>query len=922
MLLERLGAGGMGVVFAAWDPELERRVAIKLISDRKPDLHRQLRARLKREAQAMARLRHPNVVAVYDVGEADGRLFVAMEYVEGVSLRQWLQASERSGPEIVEVFRAAGEGLAAAHAHGVVHRDFKPDNVLIARDARVLVLDFGLASWASSSSSHPIELEPAEPQLDEAELAAEVSSGSDERDEPPERERDSTVFEAVFEPSSSGRPSELLETNPGNLTMPGAVIGTPAYMAPEQHRGQPTDARSDQFSFCAALWEALTGKLPFGRGPLLLARARSARLGGSFERRDLPASVEKALRQGLAWSPEQRWPEMRALLDALLVKPRKRRWPVVLVLVLGLGLLLGLAAAQLRGDPKHASAAALCDDGQARMARIWSEARADELALALGHRSRLAERSWPYLQAELDRWGASWIATDRDLCLRYGRIIGVEGGVRHEQLACLDRQLGHLEQLVEVLTTLSEDEIDKSFDLLATLPNPQSCRDVGRSPVIERKVDELLPALPDAAERAELDSAMARAELELSLSRLDRVDELSAALFERTRARGLEPQHARVAKLRAQLMVVRRQAGLAIDVALAGLEAAERAGDPALRLDALLEVADVHASASDTIAAGRWLRQAQALAGELVLDRAARARLATIEAHVAMTDGRFAEALAAWDRALAATVPKQDRFAYIERLHSRATVLFMAGQAAEGLQQLRRAEQMYGELVGPSHAGVLGIRMDIAHALETLGELEQSREAYLAVADELEAALGGPSDLSIAARSHAAAQLARLGDCEGALTEFEPLMGLARELMAYPSAVLGNLLRRRTALCRYATPEAVDYARQTVALYREALTDQHASTAATHAELGIALLVAGEPAEAKLAAARAIELFEIVDPEREDQVALPRRHAAQAVLLLAAHALGEAGALDGGEALLVELPESSLLRERLAQLLP
>ncbi|HLT38470.1 MAG TPA: serine/threonine-protein kinase, partial [Enhygromyxa sp.] len=501
LLLEQLGAGGMGVVFAAWDPELDRRVAIKLISDRSPELHRQLRARLKREAQAMARLRHPNVVNVYDVGEADGRLFVAMEYIEGLSLRRWLQSGTHTGPEIVAAFRAAGEGLAAAHAQGVIHRDFKPDNVLIADDGRVLVLDFGLASWATSSSSgsHPIDTEPHCAESD-AEL---VDAGdSDEHQQP----ADDDAYTLV-EGSCAGHPSELLETNPGNLTMPGAVIGTPAYMAPEQHRGQTTDARSDQFSFCAALWEALTGKLPFGRGPLLLARARTAKLGGAFERRDLSAGLDKVLRRGLAWNPDERWPDMRSLLDALQVEPeRKRRWPVVMVPAIAV--VVGLAAAQLGGAPKSAGAADLCDGGEARITRIWSDGKARELAAEFDQRGRLAKQAWPYLRAEVDRWSASWIATDRDLCQRYGGFIGAEHGVRHDQLACLDRQLGHLEQLVEVLATVSEDEIGESFDLLATLPNPQRCRDVGHPSVIEREIDEV-----DSAALAELEGAITRGEL-------------------------------------------------------------------------------------------------------------------------------------------------------------------------------------------------------------------------------------------------------------------------------------------------------------------------------------------------------------------------------------------------------------------------
>jgi serine/threonine protein kinase/tetratricopeptide (TPR) repeat protein len=904
VLLERLGAGGMGVVFAAWDPELDRRVAIKLISDRSPKLHRQLEGRLRREAQAMARLTHPNVVQVYDAGAADGRLFIAMEYVEGISLRRWLQASPRSGAEIVAAFRQAGEGLAAAHAQGVIHRDFKPDNVLIANDGRVLVLDFGLASWAigDGAGSNPIESEPEE--LD------------DEPEPPPPEDEpadDRTHYSTL---DSSGVVSQdFALTQPGNLTLPGAVLGTPAYMAPEQHRGQSTNTHSDQFSFCAALWEALNGKLPYGRGALVLARARTARMG-DWQRRDVPASVERALRRGLTWNPEQRWPDMRALLDALDPPKRKHRWATIGVPVLAVG--LGLAASQLDRDPAPTNTAS-CDDGQLRANRVWSESNALALAFAFRQRGRLGEQTWPYVRIELDRWTASWVAVDRDLCLRYGPLGAIDGGARQQQLACLDRQLGHLEQLVEVLATVSEDEVPKSFDLLATLPNPARCQATGGQ--LERERTKV-----DATELATLDRALARGELELKLGRLTSVDEASARLLEQSNAAGLEPQQQRAAKLRAKLLVTQRHAERAIDVAIVGLEAAERSGDPLLRLDALLEVANIHAEASETIAAERWLRQARALASALVLDRSVRARLASVEARVAMIDSRLEEAIAAWDRALAATDPEQDRFEYIEWLHHRATVLFLAKHEHEGLAQLERCEQMYADLTGKLHNKRLEVRMDIAHAQEKLGEFEASRASYLAVAKDMEEAFGGPTDLSIASRSHAAALRAMLGDCEGALTEFEPLMPIAREQMAYPSAVLGNLLRRRVSLCGYATADAVDYATQALAMYREALTEEHKSTAGTHVDLAIALLVAGELERARLEAELALTTLTKLDPEGQDKLAANTVNNARAVVMLVRQRLGEPGALEGGSELLAlldqKIPSGKRLADELAQLFP
>lgn len=213
-VLERLGHGGMGIVVSAYDPKLDRRVAIKLLSAKAAG-ESEHRNRLVREAQAMAKLRHPNVVSVYEVGEHRGQVYLAMEQVDGGTLRRAIAESEGDGAshwrDIVNLFIQAGRGLAAAHAQGMVHRDFKPDNVFVDASGRVLVGDFGLVG--------PMEAVPSE-------------SG------------DSAELRAPF-------------------TRAARVVGTPAYMAPEQHRAEAVDARADQFAFCVALYEALFGELPF-----------------------------------------------------------------------------------------------------------------------------------------------------------------------------------------------------------------------------------------------------------------------------------------------------------------------------------------------------------------------------------------------------------------------------------------------------------------------------------------------------------------------------------------------------------------------------------------------------------------------------------------------------------------------------------
>jgi tRNA A-37 threonylcarbamoyl transferase component Bud32 len=277
---EALGAGAMGVVYRARDPELHRVVAIKLV--RTGGTPRTSEAGLLREAQAMARLRHPNVVPIFDVGLADGAVFVAMPLLEGGTLRQWLRDGPRSLAAILDRFVAAGNGLVAAHAAGLVHRDFKPDNVLLSEDGEVLVADFGLARLADP-----------------------------------------------------GRAAGANAVAPGSeaLSQAGDVIGTPAYMPPEQLCGRPIDARADQFSFCVALWEGLYGARPFaaprpGNADPMQARLDAIAAGPALPPRgDRPAWIAQLLVRGLAADPDRRWPSMQHLVAAIAGHRARRRGP-------------------------------------------------------------------------------------------------------------------------------------------------------------------------------------------------------------------------------------------------------------------------------------------------------------------------------------------------------------------------------------------------------------------------------------------------------------------------------------------------------------------------------------------------------------------------------------------------------------------
>jgi serine/threonine protein kinase len=289
VILEPIGSGGMGTVYAAHDPSLDRKVALKLV---RPDRGGpELEARLLREAKAMARLAHPDVITVFDTGMHGDQLFIAMELVDGGTLREWMRAEKRSWREAFAMFLRAGRGLSQAHASGIVHRDFKPDNVLVGKDGRVRVTDFGLARVVS----------------DEAVAERASPAGANEAEN-----------EERVGPDSS-------------VTRTGVLVGTPAYMAPEQLGGATPDVRSDIFSFSVALYEALYGERPFSGKAMrdLLQEKRANQVRSPPEGARVPMRLRRALLVGLRADPSQRYASMDECLVALENATRTKRWPLL-----------------------------------------------------------------------------------------------------------------------------------------------------------------------------------------------------------------------------------------------------------------------------------------------------------------------------------------------------------------------------------------------------------------------------------------------------------------------------------------------------------------------------------------------------------------------------------------------------------------
>jgi len=455
-----LGVGGMGVVYAADDPVLGRKVALKLIhADRGEGAERaEWRARLLREARAIARLSHPNVITVHDIGLHGDHPFVAMELVEGTTLRSWLAASPRSWRDVVSVFVAAGRGLLAAHRAGLVHRDFKPDNVLIGHDGRIRVTDFGLACPLVGDDHHG----PDGPAPEEPEQAFVVLGSS-------------------------------VQDRQERLTRTGTLVGTPGYIAPEVLRGGAADFASDQFSFCVALHEALFGQRPLLRAPRIAAgtattkpaqpaAGRSPAARARADRHPVPGWLQQTVQRGLSALPADRFPSMESLiatLDRAPIRRRRIQAGVAAVMVLAAGVTASVLAAG-SSDPE------ICTGGLEQVWEVWNP------GVAARVHSSFAATARPHAQPSADRvaervalYTDEWATMHRAACLATAR--GEQSpDLLDRRLSCLRRRLDQVAALLELLVRRADgDLVDRAVDLTGKL-EPLSTCEIGRASCRER----------------------------------------------------------------------------------------------------------------------------------------------------------------------------------------------------------------------------------------------------------------------------------------------------------------------------------------------------------------------------------------------------------------------------------------------------
>ncbi len=822
IVIKELGAGGMGVVYKAFDPDLDRKVALKLLLGQATS---QARTRLLREAQAMAKLSHPNVVPVFDVGVVDGQVFVAMDFVDGTTLSGWME-SRHPWQEVVDLFVQAGRGLAAAHTVGLIHRDFKPDNVLLRRDPgtgelRAQVADFGLARRDD----------------DGPEALASVESA------------------AVLQSRHS-----LLDQG---LTRVGAVIGTPTYMSPEQHEGAPVDPRTDQFSYCVALWEALYGDRPFTGDTLEeLATAASGPRPPPPDRR-VPGWLYRLCLRGLQPAREARFADMEALL--LEVSRRRaqgrHRW---FAGASGVAMVGALAAVLVtRGEPAEQR----CAGGPARLAGVWDEAVQEQARQAFTATGVVyAADAWKTAKAQVDRFGDAWLAMYRDSCEATGR--GEQSAELMDlRTGCLGRALQDLGALTRLYVAADKQVVKQAVDIALALPALDACADMAAL----RAVGDA-PSPEQASQVEAVRETLAQARSLEAAGKYKEAVTLASGAVEAATALGYLPL---TAEAKLVLGISKMRAGeheAAIPVLTAAVASALAGRDDARVLSGLLNLEEVigyslgrdkEAAVWAELADGALLRTGSKPRDEL--------RRISTRALVDIAAGRFAEAETALLRqlelleaeygpddprlggainALGGVYLRTGRYVEAETLLVRAVELAEAaggslhpdvafplnnlalsherqGRRLDAVAALRRAKTIIERTSGPDHPNVGVLLQNIGGMLRLAGKLAEARVELDASRTLLEAKLGLEHPALAGVYSFSGDVAIDQGDLVRARADFQHADDLRRKALGaeHPDRGLTLLGLGKVALAEGKPEAAVASLEQALAVWKATTPD-------------------------------------------------------------------------------------------------
>ncbi|MBX7084472.1 MAG: protein kinase [Nannocystaceae bacterium] len=738
-VLAVLGSGAMGVVVRAHDPRLGRDVAIKVVHPQELGREREqrARARLIAEARALARLAHPNVVAIYEVGEQAGTLFVAMELVEGVDLDEWLKRAPRSLDAIVQAFVDAALGLAQVHAVGLVHRDVKPSNILVGADGRVRVGDFGIAHACF-------------------ELPAPIAAAED-----------------VI--------GELVAPDTTTLTEEGRVVGTPAYMAPEQHLDAEVGPAADQYALCVSLFEALFGQRPFrGDARRLLAIKRAGAVLPKRARR-VPAWLVAVVMRGLAPDPRARFASIDALAEALRrgAASRRRRLALGSAVIASVG-----GTLMMLGD-----GAGRCDRDAAELAGVWDEqTRAAAHGMFAASTRPWAALAWAAVEPRLDAYAGEWTTMRRELCLSAG---DTSATVLDRRLACLESRRRALAATTHLLAAADDDTVDHGVDLLGGLRPIAAC---GTLDDRDGEVSPPPPALARAVADARTELALVRAFTEAG--RYAEAHELGRAVVANASTLDYPP-------LQGEALAIDGRAALRVGPV----------ADAASELEAALwtaiaehdDVTAAEAATELTWFAGQYQRSLPDAARWAALARASAARSADARTQVMLDNalgvaqlqaGQHDDAVASFERALAGIGEAPDQISLTANVrHNLAKSWFDRGDLARARALLEPSIAALAGAIGDQHPRVLEMRGTLGQVLGAGGDHARAAALFRAEVEGLRQVMGDDALAVAHARTNLGVVLGRLGHDDEAIAVTEQALASFERAgdLGGASTCLGNI---------------------------------------------------------------------------------------------------------------------------------
>jgi tetratricopeptide (TPR) repeat protein/predicted Ser/Thr protein kinase len=820
-VIDQLGAGAMGVVYSAYDPDLDRRIAVKLVRPSRRDSGPESRERMIAEARAMAKVSHPNVVSVFEVGVTDTEppsVFVAMEYVQGRTLRKWVDDDEPTWRQIVRAYAAAGRGLAAVHRAGLVHRDFKPENAMIDAEGRVRVMDFGLAR----------DTDDAGP------------------------------------PFTSGN-GVAIRTE--ELTRTGELVGTPAYMAPERFSGEPAHPGSDQWAFCISLYEALWGTRPYvansvGRLAMLVVAAKRPPDPPSS---DVPRRVRAAILRGLHPDPHERWPSMDALVSAIASR-RSSAWTMAW---LGLG---GVALASAWLLQKADAEQQPCVGAAEALGDAWGPARAEAVRNAFEQASAgFGARTAATVASSLDAWCDAWIAQHREACEATHVLRTQSDAMLDRRMRCLERRRRELSALADALGQADAAAVELAEDAVDALVPPARCADTAfldatteppSDPEVARAVDDL------RAELASIDAARELGRPEVALER-------AQALRDRVTATDYAPLQAEVAFSIGRLLFETTDREASIRELELAYFTARRVLDPVTAGPAALEIASIEITFGTDYARGEeWLRLAEVEAEAHGLE-ALSVDVANMWIRLYDRRGEADEAIARAEALLERLTPDcGEACSLLPELHSNAAYLYAnMGRSEEALAHARRALALVEERYGDDHP-------QVAHALLRLGNVldgaYRPEEALRAVTRGLEIRerAYGPDHLNTAImRTTRGVALASLDRADEGAAEIERALATMRKVADQQllAATLNQLGWVYSQVDR--TADAIKTYEEAVTIMRALHPDGHPTLAVLISNLALEFDTSGDRERALAAYEEAFAMRRSLVHGRDPQLA-------------------------------------------------